>query len=214
MPKQKQLSFLKHQAQEMGGAKLKGNPRHKRPFHSKKPLHLILKSSHCKGQFSLLNVRFAKRVQATVYFYAKRFHIKVYRFQNVGNHLHIVLQGPGLKQYSAFVRAVSGRIAQVLLKEMGFDSLGGSSRKAQTGKIKFWDYRPFSRVVGWGKDFAIMKDYILKNTLDVLALNRTPANLQALKATLKSLQAQGPPSKHQLSKENSHFPEQMVLKFN
>jgi len=215
MSKPKQLSFLRASSQEMGGAKLKGNARHKRPFHSKKPLHLVLKSSLCKGRLSLLNPKYAKRIQATIFFYAKRYHLRVYRFQNVGNHLHIVLQGQNLAQYSAFVRAISGRIAQVLLKNMGFDSLGGDPKKKQNTKtkIKFWDYRPFSRIVGWGKDFAIMKDYILKNTLDVLGLQRTSENLQGLKASLRPLQAQEPPPMDKTSRRPFLIHEQLTLNF-
>ncbi len=143
----------------------------------------------------MLQRRYQKRIQATLNFYARKNHLKVYRFQNVGNHLHIVLQGRNLQNYSAFIKAFSGRIAQVMLREMGFERMGGNpNQKASVERPKFWDYRPFSRVVGWGKDFAIMKDYILKNTLDVLGLARTSDNLQQLKESIRILRAQGPPA--------------------
>jgi hypothetical protein len=55
---------------------------------------------------------------------------------------------------------------------------------------KFWDYRPFSRVVEWSKAYRIAKDYVLLNQLEGLGIipyqpNRlrqlTPNAIQLLK---------------------------------
>lgn len=75
---------------------------------------------------------------------------------------------------------------------MGYKSLGGSEKS--TSAIQFWDYRPFSRVVSWGRDFLGVADYSLKNRLDVLGLKRTQANLEDLKKSLQIPLAQAPPS--------------------
>jgi REP element-mobilizing transposase RayT len=189
-----QLSFMNSNSKELGGSTLKGNPRHKRPFDSKKLLHVVLKSSLCKGSQSMLHKRYQRRIQATLHFYAKRNNVKIYRYQNVGNHLHIILQTAKLINYTRFIKALSGRIAQVIKIQMGLSCSGGDpTKKSTTSKNKFWDYRPFSRVVGWGKDFQIMKDYILKNTLDFLNLPRTLENLSALKYSIAICRANAPP---------------------
>jgi REP element-mobilizing transposase RayT len=197
--KPKQQSFFKKQNQstDFGGTKLKGNPRGKRHLHKKKALHLVLKSSLCKGGFSLLQKKYARRVQATIFKYAKKYGIRVYHYQNVGNHLHFVLRCPNSILYTKFIRATSGRIAQALLKDMGHPKCTGGD-PTDTGQNKrpekFWDYRPFSRTITWGKGFEYMKDYILKNTLDVLGLPRSKENLAELKSIFQMLKRKEPPA--------------------
>ena len=55
--------------------------------------------------------------------------------------------------FKGFIRSISGIIARMVLG-------------AQRGKAKlkgFWDARPFTRIVSWGKEFRKVKNYILKN---------------------------------------------------
>ncbi len=156
-----------------GGSLLRGNPRQSRPMDLRKPLHLILKSTKAKGDLNFLNKKCSGRIRGTVFKYAKQFKIKVYRYVNVGNHLHLVILTPSDQAYQRFIRAVTGKIV------MGLQTL---FRKKLKG---FWDHRPFSRVIVWGKDFAGIADYVLQNTLDVIGMKRTQENLSWLKRRLK-----------------------------
>ena len=57
-----------------------------------------------------------------------------------------------------FLRAVSGLIARFIMK-------------AERGKacgIKFWDARPFTRIVIWGKAFKAAKEYVELNFLEAM----------------------------------------------
>jgi hypothetical protein len=56
------------------------------------------------------------------------------------------------------MRAISGIIA---LKVTG-------ARKTKELKQKFWDYRPWSRVVQWRKAYSVVKDYVIQNHLEAI----------------------------------------------
>jgi hypothetical protein len=75
---------------------------------------------------------------------------------NAGNHLHLLLQAPSRDCLSAFLRAISGRIAQLVLN-------GGSLPKG----VEFWDARPFSRLVNWGRDLLAVARYLRMNSTEV-----------------------------------------------
>ncbi len=84
--------------------------------------------------------------------------VKVYRFANSGNHLHLVILPRSRPAFQAFIRAVSGLIARITLKVERGRALG----------IRFWDARPFTRILAWGRDFRRTSDYLLRNTLEAL----------------------------------------------
>lgn len=54
------------------------------------------------------------------------------------------------------MRALSGVIARMVL---------GAERGHAKG-LKFWDARPFSRIIEWERDFKSLGFYILQNTLE------------------------------------------------
>ena len=58
------------------------------------------------------------------------------------------------------MRALTGTIA---MKATG-------SSKVNALKQKFWDYRPWSRIVEWKRAYSIAKDYVIQNHLEVLGL--------------------------------------------
>jgi hypothetical protein len=61
----------------------------------------------------------------------------------VGNHLR-------------FIRELTGRLAQFL-----------QDLKGQQTADKFWDHRPFTRVIaGWQKAFRTVKEYLYLNQLE------------------------------------------------
>src|SRR5476649_1626937 len=99
--KSSQLNFNKNTAFkdhlprfEHGGGIRKGKRKLSRPFDSKKTLHLTLRSAKAKGSWSFLKNRHEKLIQKLVYHYADRFNIRVFRYANSGNHLHILLKAP------------------------------------------------------------------------------------------------------------------------
>ncbi|MCB0393819.1 MAG: hypothetical protein KDD25_04640, partial [Bdellovibrionales bacterium] len=60
---------------------------------------------------------------------------------------------------AAFIRSVTGLIARHV----------GRTEKGSPLKRKFWDARPFSRIVSFARnEFRTAKAYLLRNTLEVI----------------------------------------------
>jgi REP element-mobilizing transposase RayT len=114
-----------------------------RPFSPNAPVHLVLRSTRARGAWSLLHRRNRAKVNAMIYVYAKRFQVKVYRAENVGNQLHLLVKAQEKKQLADYLRVLAGRVAVVV-----------SGAQKQVKRIgKFWDYLYWSRLVNWGQDF-------------------------------------------------------------
>ena len=80
--------------------------------------------------------------------------LTIYKFANVGNHLHLVLKIPDRPSWRRFIREITGRIA-AFVKE-----------KTKTSD-SFWLHRPFTRIVrGWKKAFRLALDYVHFNQLE------------------------------------------------
>lgn len=135
------------------------NPSLKRPIDSKKALHLTLKSSQARGEKSFKNKTFEARIFDIVADHAEANGITLYSYANGGNHLHILCRAKHREDYTRFIRSITGLIARLV---------GGSQRGKKLSK-KFWDNRPFSRVVSFAKrEFEIAKRYLTRNVLEAI----------------------------------------------
>ena len=67
--------------------------------------------------------------------------VKVYRYANSGNHLHLIVSPRSRQAFRAYLQAISGIIARMTLNVERGKPLG----------IQFWDARPFTKIVEWGK---------------------------------------------------------------
>jgi REP element-mobilizing transposase RayT len=96
------------------------------------------------------------KVHELIHETAKKYGVKIYDYANVGNHIHLLIQVTKIKLWAAFIRELTGRIAQVCI-ELG----------VQIKRDSFWQTRPFTRIVaGWKKAFRTMKDYIYLNKIE------------------------------------------------
>lgn len=156
--KAKQLSFTgdefkKHKG--FGGSllRIKRN-RIARPLSFRHPMHLILKSSQARGRWSFLLPRNRKIVDRTLHQMSVRYGVRVLRSGNAGDHLHLLLKFPSRPAYLAFVRALTGSMVRRIC---------GTSTLAQ----RFFDFRPFTRVVNGGtRDFKTALAYVELNELE------------------------------------------------
>jgi REP element-mobilizing transposase RayT len=157
---QNQLTFdavntrnLKH----FGGDFLKNShAKVKRPISTKKAMHVVVRSTMAKGPLSLL--RKNKEISSIIYKQARESGVRIYHFANAGNHLHMVILASSRMAFKNFIRSVTGLIARLILK----------AQKGAAKSIQFWDKRPFSRILEWGRDFKITAKYLLQNTLEAL----------------------------------------------
>jgi len=144
-----------------GASLLKGShPKKARPFRARLPLHIVLRSSIAKGARSFL--RFDIEIETLLIDQAARHHVKIYGAANAGNHLHLVVQAPSKEHLAAFLKSISGRIAQIVE--------GKSKEQNRTAfKAPFWDARPYSRLLSWGRDFRNVCRYIGINATETAA---------------------------------------------
>lgn len=153
-----QLKFFSEQ-NSFGGCQFKKyNPKKPRPISIKKPMHLVLRSEIARGPYSFLNPFKAKKIREIVNTQGTLFGVKIYRQANSGNHLHLLILPRSTRAYKGFVRSISGLIARITL---------GVERGKAKG-IKFWDARPYSRIVTWGREYTIVKNYLLQNILEAI----------------------------------------------
>lgn len=181
--KLKQLSFFNDKIPRLfGGSRFKGHAKCARPLSTKESVHLVLKSKQAIGPRSMLRSYNAKKIDAIIRRQAKLSGIRVYHLVNVGNHLHLVVRITNLNLYDRFIRSVTGLIARhVTNRERGdgrkflslaeLKLLGGNasgSRQETNSQVdkklaRFWEARPFTRLIAWGRDFQYVKNYMEKN---------------------------------------------------
>lgn len=163
----RQTSFFSRARDVHGGVSVSGHPREARPLSTKRPIHLVLKSSRATGERSFLRRKNAAGLKAIVERHAKRNGVKIYRFANAGNHLHFVVKISNRALFKTFLRSISGLIARLVLgAEKGAAKLG--LQRSTGAKAKFWDARPFTRVATWGKAFDVLCSYLALNNWEAL----------------------------------------------
>ena len=155
--RQKQQKFegegLQSPKDSFGGSLLKNShAKTKRPLDSKLPIHLVLRST--KGGMRLPKT--LKPVNDLVGKVCKKHGVTIYRYSNVGNHIHVVMKIPGRPRWSAFIRELTGRISQLV-----------QGIKGREKGVRFWAQRPFTRIVrGWRGAFKLACQYVELNQLE------------------------------------------------
>jgi putative transposase len=152
-------------SKEFGGSLHgRGNAKTARPLSTKQAMHVVLRSSLAKGEWSLRSARNIKMVEQTLQKLAKQYGIKIDRFANVGNHIHLLIKLSNRFTFAPFIRAFAGIIAMKVTGARKLATLRNiRSTKDDTSTAKFWDFRPWSRIVEWGKAYSHARSYVVKN---------------------------------------------------
>jgi REP element-mobilizing transposase RayT len=154
--KQQKFSFVGKQETQHGGEYRKGKRKDARPIDPKRPIHLTLRSSQANGKRSMLHPENVKRTESLVRKIAKKRQLRVYRYVNVGNHLHLILKTPTRFHFQTFLRELAGSLAMMIT--------GAGKGRALAGR--FWDQLAWTRIVNWGKDFQGLCRYFIKNIFE------------------------------------------------
>lgn len=98
---------------------------------------------------------------------SRRFGVKIVKYANVGNHLHLVVKLPGgamtaRRQYAKWIRLLTSRLAF----EIGGARKGQPLLDERGERTKFWDSIPFSRVVHGRRGWKVIDRYVLKNQFE------------------------------------------------
>src|ERR1700722_17986157 len=110
MSRARQLSFLPPTESRHGGDTHVNKRKILRPIDTKRPMHVTLKSTRARGEWSMLSKRNRARVASLMVSTSKRYGVKVHRFENVGNHLHLLISVKSRRQFQTFLRVFSGQI--------------------------------------------------------------------------------------------------------
>jgi len=153
-----------------GTFRSKAKNRGARPLSSKDPIHLVLRSSMATGTQSFRHPSKRKRVHQIVQSHCRKYGIALHQFANAGNHLHLLVKIPKRYVYLRFIRSLTGSLA---LAQTG-------SNKLSKLKERFWDFRPFTRVVVSRRGYQITRDYVILNQLEALKI--IPYQKQRLKS--------------------------------
>lgn len=81
---------------------------------------------------------------------ANDYDIRVHQAMVANDQLHLLIQLDERDNFAPFIRSLSGTIA---IKVTGANKLAGL-------KEKFWDYRPWTRVVEQKRGYSLAKDYV------------------------------------------------------
>jgi REP element-mobilizing transposase RayT len=149
-------------------------------------MHLVLWSSKAKGEWSFRRPKTASKIKNIVASFAEKYGVRIYSMANVGNHLHFHIQLGSRHGYRPFIRAITASIAMAATGASRWKPL-----KKSAGD-RFWDRRPFTRIIQGFSAFLGLKDYIEINQLEGFGNNRVQAKM--LIATEKDRALTGKPS--------------------
>lgn len=165
--KNSQIKLFKDEPKAYGGDLLKSRKgrRSGRPLDTKNSMHLVMRSSHAKGRWSFRVSENSKKVSKILRKFGTKYGVKVLSVANVGNHLHLHIQLGNRFGYKPFIRAITSAIAMAITGMSRWNKL----------EIKFWDLRPFTRVVIGRKAWEYLTKYIRVNQLEGMGYSRAAA---------------------------------------
>jgi len=143
-----------------GGDHASGKRKVQRPFDPKQALHVVLRSSKAQGQLSMLRPQHCNHIQALLHRLKKRWGVSVYRYANVGNHLHLLIRCRSRRAWQGFIRELSGGIAMIVTGAKKGNALSRGPVNTTRG---FWDHLVFTRIVSFGRDFYGVARYVSTN---------------------------------------------------
>lgn len=166
MGRAKQLEIFKKPALEYGGGLERGRRKTFRPLDTKRPVHIVMRSSRARGSWSLLSPANKKLIDSIVYKFANRFRVRVMHFENVGNHVHLLVRARRRRDFQSFMRTVPAQIATRVTGARKGKALQTPPVVGNEPKKKFWDSLAYSRVVSWGRDLLGIQHYLTKNAFE------------------------------------------------
>ncbi len=172
MAKIKQLRFLKNEKSAYGGElqKRRAGRAHGRPLSTRETMHLVLRSTKARGAWSFLNQKNDSVVRAIIRKFARKYGVRVVSLANVGNHFHLHIKLASRFTYNSFIRAVTGGIAMAITGRSRW-----AKAEAAAPRKRFWDYRPFTKIVRSFTAYRNLQSYVKMNELESLGFLKTEA---------------------------------------
>lgn len=155
----KQIQLIKKPKLEYGGELLKTRKGRSgpRPLCTKNTMHLVLRSSKAQGEWSFQKPENNRAVRRIIEKFSNKFGVKIISMALPYNHIHLHIKLYNRHTYKPFIRAITSAIRMFVTKASRWKKV----------KEKFWDLRPFTRVVVSFKALMNLKDYIKINQLEI-----------------------------------------------
>lgn len=151
---------------EFGGSLMtKARNRHARPISTKHSMHVVLKSSKAIGTTSFGYRATPIIIKALLDRHCAKYAVKLISYSNNFNHLHIHLKFASRAMYLKFIRSITAAIATAVTGAAKSREL-----KNLIGATKFFDYRPFTRVVTTWNAYKTLENYVRLNQLEAQAI--------------------------------------------
>lgn len=152
---------------------------HARPLAVRESMHLVLRSTQAKGPLSFLRPRNDKKVRDLVEKFSRQYGVRIISFANVGNHLHMQIRLGSRFAFTPFIRALTGAIAMAVTGRTRWTKRNGDAAiddgTNSNSAAKFWDRRPFTRIVHSFRAHSNLKNYVRINELEALGFSRNQA---------------------------------------
>ena len=109
----------------------------------------------------MLHPRVRSHVDRAVGKIAERHGTRVYRYANVGNHLHLLVRTRTRRAFQRFLRDLSGSVAMIVT---------GARKSNPLAQGRFWDELAYTRIVSWGREYRNLELYFIKNLFEAAGL--------------------------------------------
>jgi REP element-mobilizing transposase RayT len=176
----KQLRLLPKFEDSYGGElykKRKGRA-HARPLSTRSSMHLVLRSTQARGKKSFLEPSNAYKIKHFVKKFATKYHVQILSLANVGNHLHMQIKLGWRRGYKPFIQALTAAIAVAVGGRSRWNKQKTNAEASTDKKIKkFWDLRPFTRIVQGFRAHLTLSNYIEINRLEGQGYSRSEARM-------------------------------------
>lgn len=147
--------------------KTRSGRRHGRPISVQRSMHLVLRSTRATGEKDFRRPPHKASIQKILKKFCRRYEVKVLRLATSGNHLHLHIKLGHRAGYKPFIRAITAAIAM---------AVAGTNRW-NPAKEKFWDRRPYTRLVIGLAAMLRLDRYIVMNQYEALGYSRAEAHL-------------------------------------
>jgi hypothetical protein len=168
----KTLSFLPQVRKDYGGElRKKAANRKARPLvYRSGTVHIVLRSTQACGENSFQHKDKRRPVENFVRQFSLKKGVKLVSFANVGNHLHLHVKLTNYTLYVAWIRGLCSGLAMLSMGRKGLARLKEQQKK-------FWNFRPYSKIILSFKQWINTKKYLEINFLEGLGVPRIEAEL-------------------------------------
>ena len=172
MMKPKQLRMIARARSEYGGDLMttRAGRRGARPISTRSSMHVVLRSTSAVGPQSFSRAQHNASVRKVIAKFAAKFGVRVLSLANAGNHVHLHVKLHHRFSYAPFIRAITGGIAMAVRNRSAVHS-----HFEKRASRRFWDRRPFTRIVVSWRGFLNVKDYVRLNEIEGGGFSRREA---------------------------------------